>query len=496
MRICALAGLIVMGASTSIAQGFWSTPIPITWGSYDNLHPRIADGEGWMPSGREDLLAFSRNGKNICVLQTTNNGTAWQTDPYYVTTDSADNDFPSLVHTSAFQQANDTVMLVWQTRKNGNLDIYYSMYDQVQWSVPQPISTDPADDIRPHIGFSTGRFYVTWERNGTIMFSQFDGVSWSPAQRVSSNGDTLNHFPQVIGYYLSGSHQPLIVWEKKRVTDTTSVLMSAYRSGSTWTSPDTLMATGDNRRPRFFKYTYNHSTSLQWDRMVPLSSVSYSGSVSVSGGSVVLGTVEPLFTVSSRNASVNGFLIITLPDAIQFAWYSVAAFESQTDSVDSIGVSAVPFVSAENLGAPAALSNRNPDVSQGIVTTPGFSVRFWVVWEALVGGKWQLYGSNIVVHIDDVYEAGLLPRRPELSQNYPNPFNPTTTISFQLPSKSFVMLKIFDLLGREVSSLVSEELPAGNHLRQWNAEGLASGVYLYRLQAGSFNQTKKLVLMK
>ncbi|MDZ7406155.1 MAG: T9SS type A sorting domain-containing protein, partial [candidate division KSB1 bacterium] len=83
-----------------------------------------------------------------------------------------------------------------------------------------------------------------------------------------------------------------------------------------------------------------------------------------------------------------------------------------------------------------------------------------------------------------------------LEQNYPNPFNPTTTISFSLPLGSFVSLKVFDALGREVSTLVSEELAAGTYVRQWEAAGLPSGVYFYRLQAGSFTETKKLILLR
>ena len=83
-----------------------------------------------------------------------------------------------------------------------------------------------------------------------------------------------------------------------------------------------------------------------------------------------------------------------------------------------------------------------------------------------------------------------------LSQNYPNPFNPSTTISFSIPSKSFVSLKIFDQLGREVSTIVSEEMSAGSYSRQWNAANLPSGVYFYRLQAGSFIETKKLILLR
>lgn len=83
-----------------------------------------------------------------------------------------------------------------------------------------------------------------------------------------------------------------------------------------------------------------------------------------------------------------------------------------------------------------------------------------------------------------------------LGQNYPNPFNPSTTISFHLPSESFVSLKVYDLLGREVSVLLLEELSPGRYAREWNARELPSGVYFYRLQAGDFMETKKLTLFR
>jgi hypothetical protein len=83
-----------------------------------------------------------------------------------------------------------------------------------------------------------------------------------------------------------------------------------------------------------------------------------------------------------------------------------------------------------------------------------------------------------------------------LSQNYPNPFNPMTIISFSLHQRSFVSLKIFDVRGREVSTIVLGELQAGSYARQWNATNMPSGVYFYRLQAGKYRETKKLLLLK
>jgi hypothetical protein len=88
-----------------------------------------------------------------------------------------------------------------------------------------------------------------------------------------------------------------------------------------------------------------------------------------------------------------------------------------------------------------------------------------------------------------------LPLTFELRQNYPNPFNPTTVVSWQLPVSSHVRLVIYDLLGREVATLVNEVRAPGAYHITWNAAGLASGVYLYRLTAGSFSETKKMLLL-
>lgn len=84
-----------------------------------------------------------------------------------------------------------------------------------------------------------------------------------------------------------------------------------------------------------------------------------------------------------------------------------------------------------------------------------------------------------------------------LEQNYPNPFNPTTTIKFSIPQQDFVTLKIFDVLGNEVQTLLSEVKPAGNYQIDFNAENLSSGMYFYQLTtSGGFSQTKKMVLVK
>jgi hypothetical protein len=95
-----------------------------------------------------------------------------------------------------------------------------------------------------------------------------------------------------------------------------------------------------------------------------------------------------------------------------------------------------------------------------------------------------------------IREERRLPETFALHQNFPNPFNPTTTIQYALPTGSLVSLQVFDILGREVATLVNEFKNAGEHQVQFNASGLGSGVFFYRLQAGRFIETKRMMLVK
>jgi hypothetical protein len=90
----------------------------------------------------------------------------------------------------------------------------------------------------------------------------------------------------------------------------------------------------------------------------------------------------------------------------------------------------------------------------------------------------------------------LLPKSYSLDQNYPNPFNPSTTIRYGLPARSQVTLAVFNTLGQQVAQLVNGDMEAGYHEVQFDASGLSSGVYFYRLRAGKFAETKGLMLLK
>ena len=136
-------------------------------------------------------------------------------------------------------------------------------------------------------------------------------------------------------------------------------------------------------------------------------------------------------------------------------------------------------------------------VQQQIYIYPGFShtdlpfdttmlnrVRTWYIAHGLIPAAGVIEGDPV------------LPRAFSLAQNYPNPFNPATTIDFSLPASAHVTLKVFDILGREVATLVDKLEPPGVNSVRFDASSLASGVYYYRVMAGSFVAVKQMSLLR
>ncbi|MBI5474427.1 MAG: T9SS type A sorting domain-containing protein [Ignavibacteriae bacterium] len=126
--------------------------------------------------------------------------------------------------------------------------------------------------------------------------------------------------------------------------------------------------------------------------------------------------------------------------------------------------------------------------------TPGAfdSAKAWTTFKgnaARTGGQLRAPGPSAVSETGQPFEF-------RLDQNYPNPFNPVTNFQFSIGNSQVTILKVYDLLGREVATLLNEVKPAGEHTVAFNAAHLASGVYIYRLRAGSFVQTRRLVLLR
>ena len=104
--------------------------------------------------------------------------------------------------------------------------------------------------------------------------------------------------------------------------------------------------------------------------------------------------------------------------------------------------------------------------------------------------------ANLTTSVNYFSNESSIPNSFSLEQNYPNPFNPSTTISFSIPTTCFVSLKIFDVLGREVTTLISDTMLKGHHIVTWNAKDIPSGIYVYQMSSPSSIETKKCMLIK
>lgn len=169
------------------------------------------------------------------------------------------------------------------------------------------------------------------------------------------------------------------------------------------------------------------------------------------------------------------------------AWNKLAVSQIAEDTTN-LGI-----VYSADLSSTTQFDSAGVDLKLRVVDQSG-NPSEWVLEPAFGVGKFS-GGNSIVTSVNKASNTNL-PAIFALHQNYPNPFNPSTTIRYDLPKTCLTTLKIYDLLGCEVTVLVDEQKPAGVYQVTFNARSLSSGVYFYRLQAGSYTETKKLLLLK
>ncbi len=147
-------------------------------------------------------------------------------------------------------------------------------------------------------------------------------------------------------------------------------------------------------------------------------------------------------------------------------------------------------------GVPVSTATNGQSSPKILPIDGGGAILTWTDYRG--GANYDIYAQRLNANgtITDVRTSASVPDKSELYQNYPNPFNPSTTISYQLPTQSHVTLKVFDVLGREVAMLVNGVEQPGYKSVTFDANGLAHGLYYYRLTTGNFVQTKKLLLIK
>ncbi|RPI75838.1 MAG: T9SS C-terminal target domain-containing protein [Ignavibacteriales bacterium] len=373
-------------------------------------------------------------------------------------------------------------------------------------NLPIPIGTGSAEVWGDSIYYFGGSSNWT----GTIIYQRiykFDGVSWSYYDSIPDYSlwgiETIlvDNNVYLLGGYPSGTSlnrkYNLTTKEWSNLTESPNVsqaygLTSEYYNGKIFLF---------NNEGRVFAYDIAGDS---WETKTPnsvsgsypnLRSVLYNGEIYIVGlgGLGVPGFYKytpstdqwtkledsPYPVYACEMGIINGLIYCVGGNNNTYALYkSAAIYNTTTNSwtVDSISISS-------NRDWMASVKYRGSFYVIGGLGATSFAVN--IVEEIIPHGT---------VDIDD--EEELVPTEYKLQQNYPNPFNPGTIISWQLPVGSLVLLKIYDILGREVATLVNEIKGAGYYKVNFDGSSLASGIYIYRLTAGNYISTKKMLMIK
>ncbi|MGB2867532.1 MAG: T9SS type A sorting domain-containing protein [Bacteroidota bacterium] len=235
-------------------------------------------------------------------------------------------------------------------------------------------------------------------------------------------------------------------------------------------------------------YMFRYTNAEPWWNPVPLSTPRHVGltvsGIASSASTVVAGTSSGVYRSTDEGLSWNTASV---------------SFPPQTTSILLMRHGGTFFMLANTLASPSLLISQDEGVTwqpQGSLPVP-FVHSLTVVAETLylgtTAGLWSAPLSGVVAGVEG---KTTLPPAFHLGQSYPNPFNPSTRIPFSVESQGVVSLKVYDLLGREVKTLVDEYLQPGDYERTFDASGFAGGVYLYRLRSTGFLETRRVLLLK
>jgi hypothetical protein len=192
-------------------------------------------------------------------------------------------------------------------------------------------------------------------------------------------------------------------------------------------------------------------------------------------------------TVSISETWMMGILITSKEICTFDQGLRITALRQNLEGTDWVDASSEQWTGAEWVYNMQGIYTYDANGNNTEVLTQNWENNAWVNFMKLTYNYQQ--STDVEENINSIKDFILF-------NNYPNPFNPSTVISYQLPISSYITLKVFDVLGNEIATLVNEEKPAGSYQVEFNVVDLPSGLYLYKIQAGNYSETKKMLMIK
>jgi len=371
--------------------------------------------------------------------------------------------------------------IVWQDKRNGHFEIYYkrSMDDGNTWGADTRLTVNTSsDDYSPSLAVSGNVLHLVWQRNGFGAGAYYKrstdaGLSWGSDFQFTST----SYIPSISA---SGSLVH-IVW----VYGSDSTYNTYYRrstdEGSTWSSGTVISSVSSARyNPPSISST-GSNVHLVWNHKVsPLGIWTIYYKNSTNGG---ISWQADNWLVNGPYSSVNPNITCS-GNMVHIVWFSMPGIYYKRSTNNGNNWEADTRLTL--LDSMSLLSN---------IGLSGNTVH--VVWVDKRDGNYEIYYKrNPTGNVGIQNISTEIPSKYSLSQNYPNPFNPTTKIKFDVVRVGDVKIVVYDVMGREVQTLVNESLKPGTYEASFEGNTLNSGVYFYKLITDGFTETKKMLMIK
>ncbi len=471
----------------------------LSFGNDRNPSFRVRDDGYNMSYIPFEFLIYERvngNASNILVSRINTEGAL--DSGYYLTNNGFANVNPSIGYyfRNLLPSEITTALAVWETYKSGNKDIYARIYKQSQGWLPEfAIDSSAGEQVNPKTAmFNENIYSVVYQSTNDIKLKLINAENQSVLldTNLTSEINEVCRNPYIV--ILQGSSPAMfITYEREFSANQNSI----YCLKSPLPAPlnfmiDTVRYSGVNYNagmaPMFLPYLFLYESYKNGKRNVFGTEIKFNGQSSVSHD-VLTSQYFDMWGYSGSGfilgkSITNGVYAFILKQSNSlYAKVKMGGFWG--DSVTALISNDTNYKSRTGFSTAQAVPNTG-------------CFRYWIVFgKNLSPSESGIYGTTFTSCAMNVVEvSGEVPSSYSLSQNYPNPFNPSTVISYQLPVISEVVIKVFDVQGREVETLVNERLQAGTYSTQWDANAYPSGVYFYRMVTENFVKTNKMTLIK
>lgn len=395
----------------------------------------------------------------------------------------------------------DQEMIVWQSNARGNWDIYCSLLSGENWSSPILLNSSSADETDPYIKNNNTAplqfnfYYLAYKRDNTVRFKKYKTSAnvWNNDTLVSDGA--IDHISPVItkGNF---SNQLGLVYLRKYPGDFTTLTQSIFYENYSgdpvgWENVFEIRQPNPQRNlsysfagSEYLTYSYDtlNSTHILIFRLT---------------GHDNKGVVTK--NIPGKHLLGKGSLMPIITDEVFYQFSTFSVLSQFSDSLCFVFINRPgtfnlnPEFKKLYLGDTSIVTNF--DVSQPVFNSTYF-YRIKTIWERTTAGKTELVESYMTDYLSEIRNQNSNAEGFYLSQNYPNPFNPKTVISYELRVAGNAELKVFDVLGNEIAELVNEKQNAGSYSVDFDGSNFSSGVYFYKLTAGDFAETRRMVLIK